>query len=110
MTTKIEQDAKEAAAWIATGLSSSGYKADFSGSSLWEIDRFFDEHSKDGQPRPGGLLAEALGSRIFALGAYIGEVLLRAVGGGWEGHDADREVERNFTLRLADCWQGWLVR
>ena len=110
MTTNIEQDAREAAAWISTALSSSGYIADFSGASLWEIDRFFDEHSKDGEARPGGLLAESLGSGIFAVGAYIGEVVLREVGGAWEGVDADPEAELSLALRLRDGSQVWPVQ
>ena len=110
MTTKIEQDAKEAAAWIASALSSSGYSAHFSGPSLWEVDRFFEEHSKNGQPRPHGLLSEGLGSRIFALGAYVGEVLLREVGGAWEGNDADPQAEINLALRLTDGSQVWPVQ
>src|SRR5579871_3860612 len=36
---KVVKDAKEAAEWIATALSSSGYKADFTLESLKEIDR-----------------------------------------------------------------------
>lgn len=37
----IVEDVDAGAKWIATALSSSGYKADFTPSSLWEIDRFF---------------------------------------------------------------------
>ena len=68
---------------IATALTSSGYRADFSPASLWDIDRFFDEQSDKGRPRRGGLLADETGARLFALGAYTGEVIRRAVGGTW---------------------------
>ena len=110
MPSKIEEDAKTAAAWIATALSSSGYRADFSPESLWALDRFFDEHSKNGQPRPGGLLAQDLGSRVFALGAYVGEVILRHAGGAWEGRDEDAAAEINLTLRLRDGSEIWPVQ
>ncbi len=96
-----------AAKWVATALTSSGYKADFSPASLWEIDRFFEEHSQNGQAVPGGFLSEQLGTRIFAIGSYIGEVLRRALGGKWVGDDNDPEVEINVELHLADgriCW------
>jgi hypothetical protein len=62
----IKEDIATASDWISRALQSSGYHADFSPQSLREIDRFFDEHSANGSPKPGGLLAESLGSRIFA--------------------------------------------
>jgi hypothetical protein len=70
----LAEDLDSAADWISTALSSSGYLADFSPSSLWAVDRFLDDHSVKGRPRPGGLLEKDLGNRLFALGAYTGEV------------------------------------
>ena len=104
---KIIDDVDAAAKWVATALTSSGYKADFSPASLWEIDRFFEEHSQNGQAVPGGLLSEQLGTRIFAIGSYVGEVLRQALGGKWVGDDNDPEAEINVELHLADggiCW------
>jgi hypothetical protein len=103
----ITDDVDTAAKWVAVALTRSGYKADFSPASLWEIDRFFDEHSQDGQAIPGGLLSEQLGTRIFAIGSYVGEVLRQALGGKWVGDDNDPEAEINVELHLADggtCW------
>jgi hypothetical protein len=97
----LKEDIDDAAEWIATALSSSGYAADFTPRSLWEIDRFFDDHSHDGAPRPGGLLSEGLGSRVFALGGYVGEVIRRALGGTWVVDDesaGDAEIEIQFRL------------
>jgi hypothetical protein len=74
---------------------------------LWEVDRFFDEHAPNGAAKPGGLLSENLGARIFAVGAYIGEVVRRKQGGDWVGDDKDPEVEINIELHLPDgkcCW------
>jgi hypothetical protein len=103
----IVEDVGKAAEWIAMALSSFGYHADFTPRSLWEIDRFFDEQSHDGDPVPGGLLSEALGSRVFALGSYVGEVIRRQIGGEWFGDDTDPEAEISVELRLPDgtiCW------
>lgn len=104
---RITDDVDAAAKWIATALTSSGYKADFSPASLWEIDRFFEEHSQNGEAVPGGLLSEQLGTRIFAIGSYVGEVLRQALGGKWVDDDNDPEAEINVVLHLADgskCW------
>ena len=95
---------------MARALSSSGYHADFSGSSLWEVERFFDDHAPDGHATPNGLLSEKLGQRIFALGGYVGEVLRRNVGGIWEGDDDDPQAEINVALRLADTAVVWPVQ
>lgn len=103
----IKEDIDKASQWISRALESSGYLADFSPRSLWEIDRFFEEQSSPGVAKPGGLLSKDLGTRLFALGAYVGEVLRRAKGGEWRGDDADPEVEINVEFHFPDggrCW------
>jgi hypothetical protein len=106
----ILEDAREAAEWIASALSSSGYLADFTPTSLWEIDRFFEEQTRDGNPNPGGLLSQSFGARIFALGSYVGEVVRRYVGGEWHGDDSDSEAEINVELRLPNGASVWPVQ
>jgi hypothetical protein len=106
----LVEDAGAAAEWIATALSSSGYRADFSPHSLWEVDRFFDEHSKRGKPRRRGLLAENLGQRLFAVGSYAGEVIRRDLGGEWRADEADPEGEVNIELHLPDGAVVWPVQ
>ncbi len=91
-------------------MTSSGYSADFSAASLWEVERFFDEQASDGQASPGGLLSEDLGARLFALGSYVGEVLRRQLGGDWRGNDTDPEAEINVALDLADGTTVWPVQ
>lgn len=94
----IVDDVERSADWIAAALRSSGYDADFSGSSLWEIERFFDDQVPDGRAREGGLLSLDVGPRLFAIGAYVGEVIRRGVGGEWQGDDTDPDVEINVEL------------
>jgi hypothetical protein len=109
MPTLIE-DIQSGADWIATALTSSGYGADFSPRSLWEVDRFFDDHTRDGQPTHGGLLSDDLGSRLFALGAYIGEVIRRSVGGTWVTDDGDPDGEIKAALALPDGAFIWPIQ
>jgi hypothetical protein len=73
-------DAMKASERIATALSSSGSVADFNSASLRQIDRFFDEQAQGGTAKPGGLLSEDLGSRLFAIGAYVGEDIAMQAG------------------------------
>jgi len=96
----LTDDVLAGSEWISQALRSSGYLADFSPASLWSVDRFLDDHAPAGQPRRGGLLATDVGSRLFSLGAYTGEVLRRNLGGQWQTNDADPEGELNVALTL----------
>jgi hypothetical protein len=104
------EDTRRSANWVATALTSSGYKADFTLESLKEIDRFFDEHSQAGEPIPGGLLSEQIGSRIFAVGAYVGEVIIRTYGGHWRAEENDPDSEVNIQVALPGGAVIWPVQ
>jgi hypothetical protein len=92
-TSTLVNDASRMSDQISKALNQSGYKADFSLESLREIDRFFDEQSHQGEALPGGLLSEQLGARVFALGSYVGECIIRHYGGKWQADDTDPEGE-----------------
>jgi hypothetical protein len=106
----VIDDVPAAAEWIAAALTSSGYSADLSPSSLWDVERFFDEQTEDGRARPRGLLSEGLGSRVFGLGAYLGEVIRRDLGGAWHGDDSDPDAEINVAVDLANGLRIWPVQ
>jgi hypothetical protein len=96
----IVADAKTGAEWAADALRSSGYAADFSPRSLWEVDRFFAEQmARAGRARPDGLLAEQRGQKLFALGAYVGEVIRRNAA-GWRWVPARGDPDNELGLRL----------
>lgn len=104
---KLADDISVSADWIARALTSSGYKADFAPASIIEIERFFVTQVTDGKAVAGGLLSQDLGSRLFALGSYCGEVLRLDVGGKWITDDSDPQAEINAALQLtngATCW------
>lgn len=107
---EIVADALSSAEYVAGALTSSGYKADFSLASLKEIDRFFDEQAPEGEPIPDGLLSKELGSRLFAIGSYVGETIRRAGGGSWEGDDADPKAEINIAVSLKSGKTFWPVQ
>jgi hypothetical protein len=107
---QIVSDVGASAEWVAQALSSSGYKADFSLESLKEIDRFFDEHAPKGRPTPDGLLSQDLGSRLFSIGSYVGEVIRRKAGGAWHGDDSDPQAEINVALKLNNGTNMWPIQ
>ena len=91
------QDIMTSKDWIAMALNSSNYAADFSINSFKEIDRFFDE-----QNTPDGIINRNRGQILFALGAYIGEVIISVCGGEWLTDDNDPQGEVNIAVRLKD--------
>ncbi|WP_298887638.1 hypothetical protein [uncultured Bradyrhizobium sp.] len=107
---KIVNDALASAEQISRALSQSGYTADFSLESLKQVDRFFEEQAVNGQPRPRGLLSQQLGARLFAVGAYVGEVIRRLNDGQWQGDDNDPQAEINIAVRLKDGALLWPVQ
>ncbi|MEU7583920.1 hypothetical protein AB0B50_40800 [Streptomyces sp. NPDC041068] len=107
---EIFEEIAELSSWIADALQYSSYSADFTPQSLAEIDRFFDDHSQDGEPRPGGLLEEQLGMKIFSLGAYVGETIRRQVGGEWRPDENNPSAKGNTSLHLPDGAVIWPIQ
>lgn len=95
----IVEDVRDAAVSIADTANDAGYSFDFGAGSLWDVERFLDDNASGGEPKAGGLLSKDLGSRVFALGAYIGEVIREAVGGEWTSDDSADDL--TVTLRTA---------
>jgi hypothetical protein len=106
----LREDIDVHAEWIARALVASGYAADFTPASAREVDRFIEEHSQRGRPLRKGLLKENLGKKLFALGAYVGEVLRRDLGGSWVTDDADAQGEINVMLLLTGEKGVWPVQ
>jgi hypothetical protein len=107
MTTLL-QDIPTAAVAAGHALRQSRYAADFSGPSLWQVERFFEDNTGGGKPR--GELARDTGKRLFAIGCYVGEVIRRERGGEWKADDADPQGEINVALHLRDGSVIWPVQ
>lgn len=96
----IVEDVRDAAVSVADIANDAGYSFDFSARSLWDVERFLDDNASGGEPKAGGLLSKDLGSRVFALGAYVGEVIREAVGGEWVSDDS-ADDDSTVTLRTS---------
>ena len=106
----LNDDIIKATEWISKALVTSGYNVDFSLDTLKEIDRFFEENVKDGKAIPKGLLSKDLGKRLFAIGAYIGEVIRVRYDGEWITDDNDPNGEINISVKLANGTILWPVQ
>ena len=90
---------------LVEAMASSGYELDGTIDSFKELDRFFEE-----QHRPGGLLDGKVGNKLFAIGCYMGQVLIARLGGTWETDDSDPMGEINIAVHLPDGSTVWPVQ
>ena len=105
-------DIKSSSTWIMKALNSSGYKVNMCVESLKEVDRFFEEQIDDttNTPKSGGLLSESFGARLFALGSFVGEVIINEYGGEWITDDSDEMGELNIAVKLENGATMWPVQ
>lgn len=104
----LKEDIRAQATWIVRAFKADKFKLDYTLNSFKEIDRFFDQHSKNGEAVPNGRLSVNLGPIIFSIGSYVGETLIRlAPGTEWETDDSDPEGEVKVTIKFPGggiCW------
>lgn len=105
-------DIRKSTKWIIVCLNSSGYKVDMSINSLKEVDRFFIEQMDDitHESKQGGLLSKDRGARLFAIGSFIGEVIIKEYGGEWITDDNDKNGEINIAVKLSNGSTIWPVQ
>lgn len=101
----LMEDIPKAERWLVEAMASSGYTLDGTIGSFRELDRFFEE-----QQRPGGLLDGRVGNKLFAIGCYMGQVLIAQLGGTWETDDGDPMGEINIAVHLSDGSTVWPVQ
>lgn len=106
----IIEDARKAADWLVEAMGSSGYWLDYSLFSLRNIDNFFDKYSQQGRAVDGGLLSQDLGARLFAIGSYVGEVMVRKGPSVWKADERDPESETGLTVVLPDGSECWPIQ
>lgn len=112
MATLLE-DTHKSSDWVVRAFAEFGSNLDYSLESLKDIDVFFDAQTENGDVKPGGLLEKHFGSKIFAIGAYVGETLIKnCPGSEWVTDDNDPEGELNISVKLGNghiVWPGQKV-
>lgn len=98
----ILEDIPPSAEWIIKAFASENYRLDYTLDSFIEIDRFFNYHYPNGQPRKRGHFAKpGFGHILFSLGAYIGETIIKQVENAhWQPNENNPEDELNIAVRL----------
>ena len=97
--TSILEDIKKQSDWIVQAFKEDGLILDFTIRSFIQIDKFFELHSDNGEPKPGGRLSKNLGIIIFSIGCYIGETFIRNIPDAvWIADENDPESLVNAAI------------
>ncbi|MBR1599371.1 MAG: hypothetical protein IJ661_10755 [Lachnospiraceae bacterium] len=101
----LAEDIPVSAEWAKDNLNKTGYEVDYNLESMKEVERFFNEQSKE-----GGVLTGKSGSILFSLGCLIGETIIRICGGEWVTDDDDPMGEINIAVKLPNDAVVWPVQ
>ena len=96
----LMEEIPKAEAWLKENMERFGQPLDGTHESFAGRDVFFEEQCK-----PGGLLAgkvRYMKNQLFAVGAYVGQVLVNELGGTWVTDDKAREGEALIGVQLPD--------
>lgn len=107
----LREDILESSRWLIATFKSLNKDLDYSIESVKIIDNFLDEQIVDGKPKEGGVLFNSYGSKVFAIGCYIGDTIIkntRAV--KWEYDEQDEQVEINIRLVSVNGTNLWPVQ
>lgn len=100
-------DIQQSEQWIIQCFATERLKLDGSIDSLRHIDTFFERYTEAGQPKANSPLDGNLGSICFAVGAYLGQALIRAKPGKW---NVDEDDEINVEVEFDDGSKCWPVQ
>lgn len=108
----LKEDIKTQSDWIVKAFKADGFILDGSMDSIMEVDRFFSRNMKDGLPKKGGrLYGKGYGPKLFSIGSYVGETIIRNIEGAeWITDDEDPQAELNVFLKLPNDTQMWPIQ
>ncbi len=101
-------DVPVASDWLVDFFKNNNEVLDYSPKSIEKIDEFIEQNIVDGQAKPGGLIKGRLGYIIFAMCAYVGEVIRRnCPDSSWRFDDKDPAGELNMEIVKSDGSIMW---
>lgn len=107
----LREEIKKQSDWIVKTFDTEGLKLDYTLKSFVQIDKFFELHSKNGKPIPGGKLSQNLETTTFSIGSYIGETILKSVQRAvWITNENDPQAKTTASIKLPDGTVFWPMR
>ncbi len=78
---EINQSIKYYSNWIVNCFATENLDLNFSTDSLKHLDKFIDDHSINGEPKPNGILNKNHEEILFGMGIYLGETIKKYLPG-----------------------------
>jgi len=104
----LKEDIKKQSDWLVKAFAADKLKLDYTIHSLIEIDKFFNKHTKNGQPVKRGRLSSNLGPIIFSIGSYVGQTIIKTIPKAvWQTDDKDPEGELTASVKLPNGTIIW---
>ncbi|GAA4930343.1 hypothetical protein [Mucilaginibacter defluvii] len=106
----LQKDIKSSSEWLIRALNELKKKLDYSVDSIKLIDTLIDEQFIEGIPKKNGLFSNNLGGKIFALGSYVGETIIKNTPSTtWITDDSDEKGEVSIGLLSDNGLISWPV-
>ena len=100
-TVQIHQSAE----WLENAMKKEGVSLNYSLESLIELDQFIENQLLNDSPKPEGFLGQQLSSKVMAIGAYLGQVIIKhGLGARW--HQGKKTNMGQFNAVIAGT-NGW---
>ena len=108
----LKEDIKKQSEWIIKAFKEDGFNLDGTIESIIEVDRFFTKNLKNGKPKKGGrLYGKGFGAKLFSIGSYVGETVIKNIDGAeWITDDDDPQGELNVSLKLPNDGEIWPIQ
>jgi hypothetical protein len=108
----LKEDIKIQSEWIVKAFAADGFKLDYTIDSIIEVDRFFTVNMKNDQPKKGGrLYGKGWGPKLFSIGSYVGETIIKNVNGAeWITDDDDPQGELTVSIKLPNEGEIWPIQ
>lgn len=100
--TPIEQEIRQAHESLVSIFADFGIRLDYSLESLETLERYLEDNYPASQGAGSAWPAVRVGVKIYYLGAYLGEVLLKKIGGRWSFDEKDPLGQIRAELQLAN--------
>lgn len=98
----LKQDIQKSSLWLVKAFREFNKQLDYSVESVKLVDALIDEQFIDGKPKAGGLFITGYGSKVFAIGCYVGDTIIKNTPAmKWVTDDDDKEGEINVQLLSA---------
>lgn len=95
----LQEEIHQSTIWLIKAFKELNLKLDYSVYSVRFIDNLIDAQFTEGKPNAKGIMSENTGPKLFAISAYLGEVVIRnTTGSHWVVNDEDPQGEINIKV------------